>query len=500
MDLIAGADILYALEQVADPAVLMWLAIGVIAGMIFGATPGMTVIAGLAILTPITFTLNFESSIALLLGTYLAGYFAGSIPAVLINTPGVPSNAATVLDGYPMALNGEADRAISLATACSFVGGVVSAIVLATIAPSLAKFAFSFTSIEYFCLALLGLVCVAAVSGKSLLKGVSAGCFGVLVSTVGIDPISGMVRFDFGMYELQGGIPLLPALLGLFAMTELLSKAAHAHTETRALPPQNTFKLVWLIGIFMRNKWLTLKSALIGVAVGVLPGTGPVIASWISYGEAARGAKPGDKFGEGDEKGIIACETSNNAVTGGALVPLLTVGIPGDPVTAVLIGALLYQGIDPGPFFIRDNGNMFVHILFMLVIGNLMMLIFAFGARRFMPYIVRIPTHTLVPVVAVLSAAGGYAINATGFEVAMIIVTGLIGYVFVRFGFPIAPVLLGIVLGPYVEENLRNGLAVHDGDFTVFFTRPVSAVLLIMTAALLGFFWHSRRKGKLAVG
>lgn len=495
MDLISFDHVVYAIGQLGDWRVLMWLFVGTLAGLVFGAIPGITATAGIAILTPFTFTLSFEAAMALLLGAYCSGYFAGSFPSILINTPGTPANAATGFDGYPMAQKGEANRAMSLATFCSFIGGIFSAIVLGLVAPTLAKIALSFTSVEYFSLAMLGLVCVAGVSGSNLLKGVAAGFMGVLLSTFGTDPITGSIRFDFGMVELQGGIPLLPALIGLFAITELLAKAAVADTATTTLPPQNPFKLVWLFGIILKNKWLTFKSAVIGTVVGVLPGTGPIIASWISYGEAVRNAKPGDTYGKGDEKGVIACETSNNAVTGGALVPLLTVGIPGDPITAVLIGALLFQGIDPGPFFIRDNGDKFMHILVMLMAANVLLLATGLASRKLLPYLVQVPTHTLVPVVAVLSAAGGYAVNATGFEVGFIIVCGIIGYFMIAFGIPVGPVLLGIVLGPYVEENLRNGLTANDGDWTVFLTRPISAFLLLCMCALIYFFWRTRRSG-----
>ncbi|MGE3642952.1 MAG: tripartite tricarboxylate transporter permease [Beijerinckiaceae bacterium] len=494
MDMISWDHVVYALSQLANPNVLMWLLIGTIAGLIFGALPGVTATAGIAILTPFTFRLGFEQAMALLLGAYCSGYFAGSFPAILINTPGTPANAATGFDGYPMAQKGEANRAMSLATFCSFIGGIFSALVLGLVAPSLAKIALSFTSVEYFSLAMLGLVCVAGVSGPSLLKGIAAGFMGVLLSTFGNDPIAGTMRFDFGMVELQGGIPLLPALIGLFAITELLTKAASADVATTTLPGQNPFRLVWLFGIIARNKWLTFKSAVIGTIVGVLPGTGPIIASWISYGEAVRNAKPEDQYGKGDEKGVIACETSNNAVTGGALVPLLTVGIPGDPVTAVLIGALLFQGIDPGPFFIRDNGDKFMHILVMLMAANVLLLIVGLASRRLLPYLVQVPTHTLVPVVAVLSAAGGYAVNATGFEVSFIIIAGLIGYFMMAFGIPVGPILLGLVLGPYVEENLRNGLAANNENWTVFFTRPISAGLLLCMIGLVYFFLRTRRR------
>ena len=492
MDLISTADILWALERLADPYVILALVLGVIAGMIFGAAPGVTAIAGLAVLTPLTFTLSFEAAMALLMGAYCAGYFAGSIPAILINTPGTPANAATALDGYAMARNGHADQAVCMAVTCSFIGGVFSAMVLSVAAPSLAKVALQFTSVEYFGLAVLGLVCVAAVSGGSLLKGLAAAGFGVVMGTVGVDPVGGTMRLTFDVFELQGGIPIIPALIGLFGITELLTKAAESDRVATMLPAQSPFRLTQLLGVYLRNKWATFRSAVIGTVIGILPGIGPLTATWLSYGEAARAAKPGDKFGDGDEKGVIATETANNAVTGGAMVPLLTIGIPGDPVTAVLIGALIFHEIDPGPFFIRDKGNMFIHILFMLVMANFVMLILGLAARRLLPLIVRIPNHTLIPVVAILSAAGGYAVNSTPFEVNLIIICGLAGFVLMRFGFPMAPIVIGLVLGPVVEENLRNALV--GNDVTIFVTRPISAGLMLATVGLVAFWTLRGRK------
>jgi putative tricarboxylic transport membrane protein len=493
MDLISAADFTWAIDQLISPEGLLLLALGVIAGMIFGAAPGVTATAGLAVITPVTFGMQFSPAMALLLGAYTGGYFAGSIPAILINTPGTPANAATAIDGYKMARAGRADEAVCLAVICSAIGGLFSVLVLATVAPSLAKVALKFTSVEYCSLALLGLVAVAAVSGTSLYKGISAAFIGMILSTIGVDPVEGHNRLTFDIVELLGGIPLIPALIGMFSITELFIKAHESLTTTAVLPPQKDFRLLQVLPIFLRNKWVTLKSAMIGTGIGILPGIGPAIASWVSYGEASRAAKPGDKFGEGEEKGVIAAETANNAVTGGATVPLLTIGIPGDPVTAVLIGALLIQGIDPGPFFIRDNGNKFVFIFLALGLANIFMLFLGLGARRMLRWVVRIPNHTLIPIVAILSAAGGYAVNSTPFEVNMIIFVGIVGYVFLKFGFPMAPAVIGMVLGPIVEENLRNGLAANDMDLTVFVTRPISLGVLITAVVLVTFLLRRGR-------
>ena len=494
MDLISAADIAWALQRLLDPTVLAILLGGVVAGMSFGAMPGITGVAGIAIMTPLTFSMSFEHSMALLMGAYCGGYFGGSIPAILINVPGSPTNAACAIDGYKMAHRGYANHAIALAVICSAIGGLFSAAVLATLAPSLAKVALKFTSVEYTGLALLGLICVAGVSGGSLLKGIVAAAFGVALSTVGVDPVSGTVRLTFDISYLLAGIPIIPALIGLFGITEMLTKSLEIDDfTTGVLPEQKRYHLIEIVRIFMKSKMVTLKSAFIGTFVGVLPGTGTAIATWVSYGEATRAAGPDDKYGDGDPKGIIAAETANNAVTGGAMVPLLTFGIPGDPVTAILIAALLVQGIDPGPFFIREHANMFVHILLMLVVANLMMVAFALFVRRFLYLFVRMRGDVLVPMIAVMSAAGAFSINNSTYEVMLVVILGLVGYFMLRFGYPMAPIVLGIVLGPIVEDNLRNALAVHDMNPMAFVTRPISAGLLIAMVAMIAFWTYRNR-------
>jgi putative tricarboxylic transport membrane protein len=495
MDLISGADISWAISHIADPMVLLILIGGVTAGVLFGALPGITGVAGIAIMTPLTFTMNFEHAMALLLGAYCGGYFGGSIPAILINVPGTPTNAATALDGYPMARQGDADKAIALAVLCSCIGGLFSALVLSTLAPSLAKVALQFNSAEYFGLAMLGLLCVAGVSGDSLLKGIAAAALGVGLSTIGVDPVGGTMRFTFDISYLIAGIPIIPALIGLFGITEMFTKTLEIESfKISVLPPQNKFRLRDIIPIFLRNKMVTFKGSLIGTFVGVLPGTGTAIATWVSYGEATRSAKPGDIFGKGDPKGIIAAETANNAVTGGAMVPLLTFGIPGDPVTAILIAALLVQGIDPGPFFIAEYGNLFIFILLTLVLGNLFMVTIALSTRKLFRYFVKLRGDTLVPLIAVMSAAGAFSINNSTYEVMLVVILGMVGYFMLKFGYPMAPIVLGIVLGPIVEDNLRNALAVSDMNPMVFITRPISAGLIVVMAIMVGFWVYIKKR------
>lgn len=491
MDIVPLDAMVAATFAVFQINILLWIFVGVLVGFVFGASPGLTATTGVAIATPLTFGMSFEVSMALLLGIYSAGYFAGSIPAILINTPGAPGNAATALSGYKLARAGKADLAISLAVVASAIGGVFSVIILMFAAPNLANFALEFTSIEYFMLGLFGLICVAAVSGGSLIKGMAGAAFGMFLGTMGIDEVGGTTRFTFGLPEFQSGVPLIPALIAFFAVTEMLQQSAKIENLAEIVQ-QKLHPVLKLPRLMFKHGWLLLRSSLIGTFIGVLPGTGPTIAAWIAYGQSA--GKKDDTEEENAIRGTIASESANNAVTGGALVPLLTLGIPGDTVTAVLVGALLIQGIDPGPFFIIEHGDLFVQILIILLVAALMTLVLGLGARRFLPKILNIPSRIQLPVIAVLCAAGGFAVSNAPFEVGIIAVLGIIGYILVRFGFPMAPIVIGLVLGPIIEINLRNGLVANDMDMTVFFTRPISATLLMAIFITLAWsIWRANR-------
>ena len=495
MDLISLGAIGAAAAVVFDPVILLWILAGVIAGLVFGASPGLTATTGVALATPLTFSASFEEAMALLLGLYCAGYFAGSIPAILINTPGAPGNAATAVCGYRLAKSGKADLAVSLAIVASTIGGLFSIAVLMAAAPSLAKFALAFTSVEYFALGLFGLLCVAAISGGSLVKGLIGAALGMTLGTIGIDEVGGMTRFTLGLSELQSGIPLIPALIAFFAVAELLKQVAGSAAAAAPLAQQRS-PLRGVIPAFLRNKLLVLRSALIGTFVGVLPGTGPTIAAWLSFGQSRQGGPESQADEASNVRGVIAAESANNAVVGGALVPLLTLGIPGDTVTAVLIGALLIQGIDPGPFFIVEHADLFAQILIILVVSMLLLLVLGLAARHLLPKVLTIPNRILLPIIGVLCVTGGFAINNAPFEVGLLAVLGTAGFVLARFGFPMAPIILGLVLGPIIEVNLRNALAANDMDLTIFLTRPISATLLAAAVlTLVWSFWRGRSAG-----
>lgn len=492
MDLIA--NLMGGLVAVADPWVLLFLFIGAVIGMVFGAAPGLTATSAVVLFLPVTYTMGPVSSMALLLGIYCSGYFAGSIPAILLNTPGAPGSAATALDGYAMAQKGQGDRAIVIAVLASFVGGLFSLTLLALVAPSLARVALSFTSVEYFSFALVGIVCVAGISKGSMAKGLVAAFIGILASTVGLDPVSGSPRFIFGQPNLLGGVPTTAALIGLFAVAQMMLLSRRQDDDRKILPVQERASVMSVWAEIFRNKWLTFKSAAIGALIGVLPGTGPSIASWVSYSDALRTARPGDRFGKGEPKGVIACEVSNNAVTGGALVPLLTLGIPGDPVTAVLIGALLIQGIEVGPFFIPNNPELFYAILILLLLSNICMVAIGLAGRGLATKILAIPHGIMVPTILVVAGAGAFSLASNPFHLKLVFIFGVLGYLMVRFRIPTAPAVLGIVLGPILEQNLRNALTASKMDPTVFVTRPISAVTLAFMCLLLWVWLKPAKK------
>ena len=474
MELSAIQTVMTSFMDVLNFDCLFWIVLGTLIGIVFGAAPGLTATTAVALFTPITFYMPLNISLSFLMGMYCGGFYAGSIPAILINTPGAPGNAATVMDGYPMAKNGQAGRALSISVTSSYIGGTLSAFALLIFAPIIAKIALKFGAPEYFAVAVLGLVCIAGVSGKSIIKGIAGASIGMFLSTIGMDPIDGLPRFTLDSVYLMGGISLIPALVGLFAITEVLSKLDK-------LDDDNSKVISQISGImphfseYWKNKWLIIKSSVIGIFVGAVPGTGPTIASWMAYNEAKRSSKHPEKYGTGIAEGVMATESSNNAVTGGALIPLLTLGVPGDTVTAVLLGALMIQGLTPGPMLLTEHYDLVAFLLWILIFANIVMLLMGLLSSKFAPYILKIPVKILMPIVCVLCITGGYASNNSFFDAAMVIVIGLGGYILMSFGFPVAPVVLGLILGPIIEPNMRMALIVSELNPWVFVSTPLSA-------------------------
>lgn len=492
MELSAIQTVLSSFMDVLNFDCLLWIALGTLIGIVFGAAPGLTATTAVALFTPITFYMPLNISLSFLMGMYCGGFYAGSIPAILINTPGAPGNAATVMDGYPMAKNGQAGRALSVSVTSSYIGGTLSAFALLVFAPIIAKIALKFGAPEYFAVAVLGLVCIAGVSGRSIVKGIAGATIGMFLSTIGMDPIDGLPRFTLDSVYLMGGIALIPALVGLFAITEVLSKVDKMDDENNKVITQIS-GIMPHFSEYWHNKWLILKSSIIGILVGAVPGTGPTIASWMAYNEAKRSAKDPEKYGTGIPEGVMATEASNNAVTGGALIPLLTLGVPGDTVTAVLLGALMIQGLTPGPMLLTEHYDLVAFLLWILIFANIVMLLMGLLSSKFAPYILKIPVKILMPIVCVLCITGGYAANNSFFDAAMVIVIGLGGYILMSFGFPVAPVVLGLILGPIIEPNMRMALIGSGLNPFVFISTPLSAGLLVLAFVLV---WVMNRRGR----
>lgn len=458
--------------------------LGVLIGIIFGAIPGLSATMAIALFIPMTFGMAPVAGISLLLGIYVGGMYGGCIPAILIGTPGTPANAATLLDGYAMGRNGESGRALTYATAGSFIGGLFSCLVLIFLAPQLATFGLNFGAPEYFALAVFGLSIVGSISGNNVLKGLIVASLGLLIATIGMDPMMGIPRFSFGSSHLIGGISFIPALIGLFAISQILIDAENK--QDLIFSETVDYKRQRVSIKEMVSKWVEfLRAAVIGTIVGIVPGTGSGIATFLSYNESKRFSKKPEQYGKGIPEGVIATETSNNAITGGALVPLLTLGIPGDSVTAIIFGGLLIQGLTPGPSLFQENLDI-VHGLFgTLILANIFMLFLGLFFIKYLVKIASIPKNVLLPMVVVFCLIGSYSISNSVFDIWVALIFGVIGYFLSKFNYPLPPLILGMILGPIIESNFRRSMIQSDSGILIFFTKPISLFFIIITLLTL---------------
>lgn len=462
---------------------ILTLVIGTTLGIVLGAMPGIGSTVAVAMVLPFTLTMGQAPAIILLLAVYAGSVYGGSIAAILINTPGTPQSAATCLDGYPMAQRGEAGLALGWATVASVIGGLVSAVVLIFAAPQLAAFALEFGPIETFALILLGMTCIVSVSTGSVVKGLMAGMIGIFLSTVGGDPILGEMRFTFGNWQLFAGFNLLAVVIGVFALSEVFIRAA--------APISTVSDLVRFNGIVLpswamwkgRLRNLT-KSVAIGNVIGVLPGTGAATAAFISYAEGRRSSPNKDGFGKGEPDGIIASEAANNAVTGGALVPTMALGIPGDAITAVMLATLTLHGITPGPKLVEDNPTLIAAIFTGFFIINILLLPLGMLLSRVAAPILRVREAFMMTAIVILCAVGIYFVRGNVFDLLVMGAAGFVGFLLRRQGFPMAPLVIGMVLGPTLELTLRQGLILTDGNFLAFFSGHPIALVLAVAAVL----------------
>ncbi|MEZ5772613.1 MAG: tripartite tricarboxylate transporter permease [Defluviimonas denitrificans] len=477
--------LLTAVTQIATPMTLLAIVAGTFVGVIVGVLPGLGSVLGLTMVLPFTFAMPQIPAIALMLGVYCGSVYGGSITAIVLNTPGTPQSAATAMEGFPMAQRGEADLAIGWVTAASTLGGLFSVAVLALAGPTLATFSLQFTPIEYFALGLFAMTCIAGVSSGALAKGLMAGGIGIILSMIGADPVTGDLRFTFHSFQLTAGIGLIPVIVGLFAFSEMFLRVLDLDAgKTAAKDMRVGFRLPrW--ADWRPRLGMLLRGSLIGSFVGALPGTGAATASFIAYSEAQRTSPRRENFGKGEADGLVACESANNAVTGSALVPTLALGIPGDPVTAVMLGALVIQGVAPGPQLFVNHLDLIYAIFLVLVIVNVVMFaIGALGAPVF-TRVLRIPEPILIGLILIISTVGAYGVNGNLFDVWIAFGAGVAGAILRYFSYPVAPIVIGMVLGPTIEMSLRQGLILTRGDALAFFQRPIALMLFIITAAIL---------------
>lgn len=470
----------YALSAVFQWQNLLLIFVGTAIGMMFGALPGLTVTLAVTLVLPFTFDLSPESGIILLTGVYCAGTYAGSISAILINTPGTPSSAATAWDGYPMTQNGRSFEALSIALHASVLGGLISAVALIFFAPMLAKTALAFGPAERFALTFFGLTIIARVSGNSMSKGFISALFGLLIASVGVDPIMGVPRFSFNSFYLYGGIGMIEVFIGIFAVAEVFHQIGK-RVEAGVHSKSDTQKKVMRWSEIVPYYWTVVKSSVIGIVIGVIPGTGGSIASFIAYDEAKRSSKEPEKYGKESLEGIAASESANNGVTAATLIPTLTLGIPGNTVAAIFLGALLIHGLTPGPQLFVNQGGLMYTIMVSFIMANIVMYVQGRFALKWFDKIIDIPKGILLPVILIMCLIGAYTISNSMNSVIVALIFGVIGYAMIKFEYPTAPLVIAIILGSMVEESMRQSLILSDGSGMIFLTRPISLLFLILT-------------------
>ncbi|WFF42025.1 hypothetical protein EVC62_11220 [Salinicola endophyticus] len=479
--------LLDAFHALLDVWVLIAALCGVAIGIVIGAIPGLGPTLAIALLIPVTFTLSPIPAIILLLGVYQGAIFGGSISAILLNVPGTPSSAATALDGHPMARQGRAGEALRIALYASVFGNVFSCLVLILLAQPLASLALDFGPAQMTALMTFALAIIVLFGGGSILDAALMTLVGVAAGIVGLDPIEGLPRFTFGSFAAEDGLALIPVLIGLFAMSEVLLQAfagrqqGPAERGIDAVSSQTSSpRAVGWLSLWKMRVTLLISSA-IGTFVGILPGIGSTVPAFVSYGFARSRSRHGARFGHGEPEGVAAPEAANNAVTGGALVPMLALGIPGDAVTAVILGAFMLQGLTPGPFLFQQHGVEVYAIFEALILLSIPCILLGLAMFRGAVHVIRIQPRHLFPIIAMLAIFGAFSVNNSLFDVAVMLGAGVVGFVLRRAGFPLPPLLIGLILGPPLEQSLRQALLTSSGSATIFVHSPIVMGLVVVT-------------------
>ena len=483
MDILGG--LMQGFAVALQPANLLWCFVGVLLGTVVGVLPGLAPSGTIAMLLPLTFGMNPAAAMIMLAGIYYGAKYGGSTTAILLNVPGESASVVTCIDGYQMARRGRAGAALGIAAIASFVAGTVGVVGLMLIAPPLARMALAFSSPEYFALMSLGLAMVVLLAGRSMLKALLAMLVGLWLSSIGTDAFSTAARFTFGQLELLSGIDFVIVAIGVFAVGEVLA-SMEARAEGQVMPvPRGLRNLLPSLRDLKDSRFAFLNGSVLGFLIGVLPGAGSTIASFISYGvEKAVSRRPAE-FGRGAVEGVAAPEAANNSETGGALVPLLTLGIPGSTTTAILLAALVLWGFKPGPLFITENPAMFWGLVASMYIGNVMLLVLNLPLVPLFAQVLRAPAYVLYPLIFGISMVGVYSTSGSLFDLGLLAGFGLLGYLMRKLDYPSAPLILGLVLGGAMERALRQSLMMSEGSLTILVARPISAAMLSLALLIL---------------
>jgi putative tricarboxylic transport membrane protein len=470
---------LQAIGGFITPWALFHMAWSTLLGIIIGALPGLTATMGVALITTLTYKLQPDLAILVLMCVYVGAIYGGSRTAILLNIPGTPANAATTLDGFPLAKQGLAGRAMGVATSGSVMGSIIGMFFLATLAPILGNYALNFQSYEFFWLAIFGIVISGHLTSlDDPIKGWIAGFLGLLTAMVGQEGIHAYERFTYGTTELMGGFALIPAMVGAFGLAEVLTVMRNPPAEIAQNPQDSVIPRLADITKYWRT---IIRSGLIGTVIGIIPGVGEDIGAWVSYAAARRKSKEREKFGKGSIEGLMAAETGNNAVVSGAIIPVLTLAIPGSAPAAVLLAAMFIHGVRPGPMIMVESPLFVYQVVAMVFFATIAILIYGIALTRPLLKVLAIPRTRLMPVVFVLCVIGSYAITSRIFDIWVMLGFGIIGYILREMKYPMAPLVLGIILGDILDKNMRRGLVLTDGDLAPFFTRPICIVLWVIT-------------------
>ena len=486
---------------VCTPQGILIMLLCTAAGIIFGSIPGLSATMAIALFLPLTYSMTPLMGMTCLVSVYIGGVSGGLISAILLRMPGTPSSVATCFDGYPLTQKGQGMKALGVGIFYSFIGTIFSIIVLILLAPNLATLALKFGDYEYFSIAVFSLTMIATLSSGSMVKGLLSGLFGIAIGTVGMAPVDAAARFTFGSSQMKAGMDILPVLIGMFALSEIMVSAETSAKKNQPQLIQVSTKGVRGFGFtlkeFKEQLVNFLRSALIGLGIGILPGLGGPTSNLLAYSSAKSHSKYPEKFGTGIIDGVVATETSNNASVGGAMVPLLTLGIPGDMATAMLLGGLMIHGLQPGPLLFKEEPVLMYGIFIAMIISSFVMLIEESAGLKVFVSLLKIPKHILLPIIFVLCVVGAFGLNNRLFDAYLVIAFGLIGYIFIKLKLPVAPMIMGFVLGDMVETHLRRAMMDSKGSWEPFFTRPISALFLVITLLLIIYIaWKHIRQAK----